>query len=234
MFFARPVCCLSPGRCRCRDYGCVPRHNNYYNSLREWRTQYSPRRNRRRSGKHTRRSGWLVGAERNVRRCAFADFGNSPFDYTPEKVSGKDLVFTTTNGTKAIHCAAKAHSIAIGAFVNLQAVAQYCISTGCDVVVLCSGWTDKINIEDTLFGGALVETLMSAHYEPAGDAAHIALSLWKEAKNDLYGYFMRTEHIRRLLANGLERDIPYCLTLDSIALTPVYLTDKGILTTSAG
>ena len=46
--------------------------------------------------------GWLVGAERNVKRCDFADFGNSPFDYTPEKVAGKDVIFTTTNGTRAI------------------------------------------------------------------------------------------------------------------------------------
>ena len=46
--------------------------------------------------------GWLVGAERNVKRCGFADFGNSPFDYTAEKVSGKDIVFTTNNGTRAI------------------------------------------------------------------------------------------------------------------------------------
>ena len=67
--------------------------------------------------------GWLVGAERNVKRCGFADFGNSPFDYTAEKVSGKDIVFTTTNGTRAITIAKSAFRVITGAFINLQAVA---------------------------------------------------------------------------------------------------------------
>ncbi|MDR0758208.1 MAG: 2-phosphosulfolactate phosphatase [Tannerella sp.] len=174
-------------------------------------------------------TGWLVGAERHVRRCAFADFGNSPFDYTPEKVAGKDIVFTTTNGTKAIRCAARAHCILTGAFVNLQAVARDCARRARDVVVLCSGWEDRINIEDTLFGGALSEALLPAGYLPAGDATQMALSLWKEAKSDLRGYLERTEHIRRLSANGLEDDIPYCLTPDSSSLVPVYSAEQNVL-----
>ncbi|MDR2956036.1 MAG: 2-phosphosulfolactate phosphatase, partial [Prevotella sp.] len=52
--------------------------------------------------KEYKEKGYLVGAERNVKRCDFADFGNSPFDYTPNKVNGKEVVFTTTNGTQAI------------------------------------------------------------------------------------------------------------------------------------
>ena len=71
--------------------------------------------------------GWLVGAERNVKRCEFADFGNSPFDYTSEKVFGKDIVFTTTNGTRAITIARAAFRVITGAFINLQAVAGYCV-----------------------------------------------------------------------------------------------------------
>ncbi|MDR3260840.1 MAG: 2-phosphosulfolactate phosphatase [Tannerella sp.] len=169
--------------------------------------------------------GWPVGAERNVRRCSFADFGNSPFDYTPDKVAGKDLVFTTTNGTKAIRCAASAYRVFIGAFVNLQAVADACVRKGRDVVVLCSGWEDKVNIEDTLFGGALVEALQACGYQSAGDAAGIALSLWQEAKKDLPGYIERTEHIERLKANKLENDISYCLTLNQSNLVPVFLSN---------
>ena len=86
--------------------------------------------------------GWLVGAERNVKRCGFADFGNSPFDYTAEKVSGKDIVFTTTNGTRAITIAKSAFRVITGAFINLQAVAGYCVCHKRDVVVLCSGWQE--------------------------------------------------------------------------------------------
>jgi 2-phosphosulfolactate phosphatase len=171
----------------------------------------------------------LVGAERNVRRCDFADFGNSPFDYTPDRVAGKDIVFTTTNGTKAIHCARQAYRILTGAFTNLQAVAQYCADAQRDVTVLCAGWENKINIEDTLFGGALAELLIANGFRPAGDAAHIALSLWKEARHDLHGYLQRTEHIKRLQANGLHNDILYCLTLNRSPLVPHYLKEEDIL-----
>jgi len=173
--------------------------------------------------------GFLVGAERNVRRCAFADFGNSPFDYKPEIVNGKDLVFTTTNGTKAILYAQSAYRIITGAFVNLQAVTDDCIREKRDVVVLCSGWEDKINIEDTLFGGALVEILQSHGFQPAGDSALISLTLWQKAKTNLPDYIRQTEHYERLKINGLENNVPYCLTLNQSRLVPVYSKEENIL-----
>ena len=141
--------------------------------------------------------GWLVGAERNVKRCSFADFGNSPFDYTAEKVSGKDIVFTTTNGTRAITIAKSAFRVITGAFINLQAVAGYCVRHKRDLVVLCSGWHDKVNIEHTLFGGALTN----------------ARDMWTGNKANLLAYLDTTDHMGRLKANHLEDAVPYCLTL---------------------
>ena len=170
--------------------------------------------------------GFLVGAERNCRRCGFADFGNSPFDYRKDIVDGKDIVFTTTNGTKAIHYAQSACRIIVGAFVNLQVVADTCIQEQRDVVVLCAGWEDKINIEDTLFGGALVELLQSHGFQTGGDAALIALTLWQNAKTNLPAYVSRTEHYQRLADNGLEDNVPYCLTLNPSNLVPFYSTTE--------
>ena len=166
--------------------------------------------------------GYLVGAERNCCRCPFADFGNSPFDYLPEMVKDQDIVLTTTNGTKAIHYAKAAYRIITGAFVNLQAVADECIKEKRDVVVLCAGWEDKINIEDTLFGGALVELLQSHAYQPAGDAATIALTLWQKGKANLPDYIKQTEHYSRLTKHNLEDNVPYCLTLNLSNLIPFY------------
>jgi 2-phosphosulfolactate phosphatase len=174
-------------------------------------------------------AGYLVGAERNCCRCAFADFGNSPFDYRPEFVNGKDIVFTTTNGTKAIHYAKSAYRIITGAFVNLQAIADECIRENRDVVVLCAGWEDKINIEDTIFGGALIELLQLYGFQPAGDASLIALTLWQQAKTYLPDYIKQTEHYSRLSANGLEDNVPYCLSLNHSNLVPVYSKEKNVL-----
>ena len=177
-----------------------------------------------------KRKGYLVGAERNCCRCAFADFGNSPFDYQPELVNGKDIVFTTTNGTKAIHYAKSAYRIMTGAFVNLQAVANECIRENRDVVVLCSGWDDKINIEDTMFGGVLIEQLQSHGFQPAGDAARIALVLWQQAKTNLLDFIKQTEHYSRLSTNGLLDDITYCLSINHSNIVPVYSKEENILT----
>ena len=174
--------------------------------------------------------GWLVGAERNVKRCPFADFGNSPFDYTPEKVSGKDVVFTTTNGTRAITIAKSAYRVITGAFINLQAVADYCLLHRHDVVVLCSGWQDKINIEDTLFGGALTDVLLQTGlYETAGDAAVIAKDMWEAHKDNLIAFLDPTEHMARLRANHLEDAVPYCLSLSQTGKVPELIVEDNTL-----
>lgn len=174
--------------------------------------------------------GWLVGAERNVKRCDFADFGNSPFDYTPEKVAGKDVIFTTTNGTRAITIARSAYRVITGAFINLQAVADYCLAHERDVVVLCSGWQDKVNTEDTLFGGALVDTLaQTGKYDPATDAAAIARDMWTTNKENLIAYLDPTDHMARLKANHLEDAVPYCLTLSSTDVVPELTIEEGEL-----
>ena len=167
--------------------------------------------------------GYLVGAERNVKRCSFADFGNSPFDYTPEKVHDKDIVFTTTNGTQAIEVAAECSCLVIGAFSNLKAVTDYCISIEKNVVVLCAGWNNRFNIEDSLYAGALAESLVEhGGYSPASDASKVALSMWEEAKNNIVSYVNRSEHIKRLEANNLQESVNFCLTLDTIDAVPVY------------
>ncbi|MDR2808940.1 MAG: 2-phosphosulfolactate phosphatase [Tannerellaceae bacterium] len=174
--------------------------------------------------------GWLVGAERNVKRCDFADFGNSPFDYTAQKLKNKDLVFTTTNGTKAITLAKDAFRVVTGAFINLHTVAMYCIEHRKNVVVLASGWENKINIEDTLFGGALTDLLLCAGgYRPAGDAARIAQDMWNEHKSNLTAYIRQTEHFHRLETNRLADAVPYCLTLNCVSALPVLHIENGTL-----
>lgn len=164
--------------------------------------------------------GWLVGAERNVKRCGFADFGNSPTDYSVDKVKGKDLVFTTTNGTKSITVASAAYRVITGAFVNLAAVADYCVAHKKDVVVLCSGWEDKVNIEDTVFAGALADRLLKRGYALKSDAAFMAHELWTTHASELGALVQKSEHIVRLQNNGLGGDAAYCLELDLLNVVP--------------
>ena len=174
--------------------------------------------------------GWLVGAERNVKRCEFADFGNSPFDYPTDKVLDKKNIFTTTNGTRAITTASEAYRVAVGAFSNLAAVTKYCLHHKHNVIVLCAGYNDRFNIEDSLFGGALVSSLLeTGEFETGSDAAVVAYEMWQSQKDDMIGFINRSEHIWRLRANGLEDSVPFCLTLNTTQKVPELVMLGGVL-----
>ncbi|MFV0420381.1 MAG: 2-phosphosulfolactate phosphatase [Dysgonomonas sp.] len=174
--------------------------------------------------------GYLVGAERNVKHCDFADFGNSPFDYTTDKVTEKDIVFTTTNGTQAIDIASDSDTLIIGAFSNIDSIADFCINRQKDVIILCAGWNNRFNIEDTLFAGALAQRLLDKNCTSSSDAVQVALSMWKEAQLDIRTYINRTEHIKRLEANNLQDSAEYCLTENTVNLVPVYNKATGKIT----
>lgn len=167
--------------------------------------------------------GYLVGAERNVAKCDFADFGNSPFEYSRDKVEGQTIAFTSTNGTKAIEVAEVVDTLLIGAFSNISTVADFCLKKKQDVLVVCAGWHNKMNLEDSLFGGALAERLLdSGEFSANSDTVEMSLALWKSAKSDLKLYLSKSEHVQRLLSHGLEKDITYCLAMDTVQVLPMY------------
>ncbi|MDR1808784.1 MAG: 2-phosphosulfolactate phosphatase [Prevotella sp.] len=180
--------------------------------------------------KACKEKGYLVGGERNVRKFEFGDFGNSPSEYTAEKVMGQEIAFSTTNGTRAIDEAAGCSCLLIGAFSNLSAVARYCISQQKDVLVLCAGWKERFSIEDSLFGGALADKLVAAGYNANFDAAQTALSMWQEAKSNPLKYIRRSEHIKRLEANGLLDVVADCLAVDTANVLPVYNNETRKIT----
>lgn len=175
--------------------------------------------------------GYLVGAERDVKKCDFADFANSPFDYTADIVEGKNIVLTTTNGTQAIEIASDCYCLTIGAFSNINAVADFCLSQKKDVIVLCAGWHFRTNIEDTLFGGELAAILAEkGNYDINSDATIIAMDMWEKAKPNVRKYIDRCEHIKRLAAHKLLDQVDYCLKNDTTPLVPVYNKETGKLT----
>jgi 2-phosphosulfolactate phosphatase len=167
--------------------------------------------------------GYLVGAERNVAKCAFADFGNSPFEYSRDKIEGNTIAFTSTNGTKAIEVSENVDTLLIGAFSNISTVADFCLKKELDVLIVCAGWHNRMNLEDSLFGGALAERLLdSGKYAANSDSIEMSLALWKAAESDLQLYLSKSEHVQRLLAHGLDKDISYCLALDTVSVLPIY------------
>ncbi len=167
-----------------------------------------------------RHSDYLLAAERNGEVVDGFDFGNSPFSYTEDKVSGKTIVLTTTNGTHAINMARGAHKIVIGSFLNLAALCDWLKAQPNDVLLLCSGWKDKVNLEDTLFAGGVVHYLREENYS-LDDAGIASEDLYIMAKDDLNSYLKKTSHSERLKKLGIEEDIKFCLNLNITKGIPV-------------
>lgn len=165
--------------------------------------------------------GYLLAAERDGKVVDGFDFGNSPFAYAGEKVNGKTIVLTTTNGTHAIDESKKtAYQVIIGSFLNLTAVCGYLKTQDKDVFLLCAGWKNKFNLEDTLFAGAVVYQLKDENYF-LDDASVAADDLYQLAKDDLSAYTSKTSHSERLKKLGIEEDIKFCLNVDITSTIPV-------------
>ncbi len=168
------------------------------------------------------REKYLLAAERDGKAMEGFDFGNSPFSYTREKVEGKKIVITTTNGTHAIDLARKSDQVFIGAFFNLEAICKKIIELGRDVIILCSGWKNKFNLEDTLYAGAVVKGVKN-HFSIAGDSAIAAEDLYEVYQDQLPILITKSSHSQRLINLGIERDALFCLERNTCSVVPTLI-----------
>ena len=177
--------------------------------------------------------GYLLAAERNGEVVTGYDFGNSPFSYTTEKVSGKTIVLTTTNGTKALYLASKrAYQVVIGSFLNLDSLCDYLSVQNKNVLLLCAGWKDQFNLEDTLFAGAVVNKLRK-NFEHFDDSSVAAEDLYSLAKDDLRKYLYKSSHSHRLAQLNIEEDVVFCLQLNICSAIPVLQGEKLVALNSS-
>lgn len=172
--------------------------------------------------KSWKEKGYLVAGERDGKVLDFADFGNSPFNLRNDKVIGQSIVYTTTNGTRAIEAAAGCHQLVVGAYLNHGVLAQWLTEQDRDVIIYCSGWKNKFNLEDSLFAGALaVPLLASGRFTSICDSTLAAIDLWKLASQDLMAYIQKAAHRERLRKLGLDDVLEYCHTFDAAPVIPV-------------
>jgi len=173
-----------------------------------------------------KKENYFTAGERNGEKVDGFDLGNSPFEYMNEKLKGQQIAFTTTNGTQAIVKSLGAKEILIGSFLNLSAVVDH-LKKGIDnILVVCAGWKGKVNLEDTLFAGAVVELLKDS-VKPECDAPLAAQHLYNLAKKDLIDFLKDSSHVQRLNRLDIHKDIVFCLTPDQYNVVP-YLKD-GLL-----
>ena len=171
----------------------------------------------------------ITAGERDGKIAEGLEYGNSPFEYPPEFIKGKTLVLTTTNGTRLLQMALgnNAKQIITGAFTNLSVVCDYLVAQNQNVILGCAAWKDRVNIEDTLFAGAVISKIKK-HFSVNCDSSQMAVSLYNLAKKDLLG-FMREKnasHYQRLSGFGLEKDLRYCFQPDSTPVLVIYEDGK--------
>jgi 2-phosphosulfolactate phosphatase len=171
--------------------------------------------------------GFLVGAERQGEIVDGFDFGNSPYSYMQPELKNKEVVLSTTNGTKAINMAKGAEQVIIGSLNNVDALCEYLIAQNKSVVCLCSGWQDKFNLEDTICAGAIADQLIATGKFTSDDDSTIAAKyLYLSAKDNYFGFLKSSSHRRRLKKLNLNEDIKYCLTPNKSTVIPVLKGDR--------
>lgn len=172
--------------------------------------------------------GYLVAAERDGFVLDFADFGNSPFNFTAEKVKGRTIVYSTTNGTGIIQTSSSSFITVIGCFINISALTEWLAGQQREVLLFCAGWKNRFNIEDTVCAGAIASRLLdSGLYFTKCDSTLAATDLWSMAADDLPGYIEKAAQRTRLRDKGLDDCIGFCLTPDSTRKIP--FMQNGVL-----
>lgn len=176
----------------------------------------------------------LVAGERRGEPLEGFDLGNSPLEFTAERVRGKTIVLTTSNGTRALLAARPAPAVAVAGIVNLTAAAAWAASTGRDVAILCAGERGRVSLEDEVCAGLLAGALSAAggpvEMSPAAEAA------WRRAKpyRDDPGRLARdSSWARHLASRGRGADVAACLAVDSQRLVPRFLPDAGAVVAGA-
>lgn len=183
-----------------------------------------------------RGAGVVLGGERGGVRIEGFDLGNSPAEYTRASVGGRVVVFTTTNGTRAIEAArravrGRASAVLVGCLNNLSAVVGLA-SGAAGVEVVCAGTGGVVTDDDLICAGAIAEHLVEAGFEAAGDEGTSgAIAAWRSARTDLAAALRRTRGGRNLVEIGLGGDVDDCAAINTCGVVGV-LADDGTLRAS--
>jgi 2-phosphosulfolactate phosphatase len=159
------------------------------------------------------------------------DLGNSPREFTKEKVAGKTIVMTTTNGTRALRSCSHAKTVLIGSFLNLRATADFLLLAAPDnLLLICSGTYEQAATEDVLGAGALCD-LLAPSFSPAevSDSAKMARGMYQAAANDLLAAASQSRNGMRLTGiPDLRDDVPFCLQRDIFPFTAILDKDGRV------
>jgi 2-phosphosulfolactate phosphatase len=167
----------------------------------------------------------LVGGERGGMKVDGFDLGNSPREYIQAIVSDRQVVLTTTNGTRTLQACRAAERVLVGSFLNLRATVDRLAQVEGELVLACSGREGGFCTEDTVFAGACVAALAETQLT---DAAETAKLLYQTHREDLLGMLKNCYHGRSLANIGLGEDLEFCAQMNLVDVVP-HLVDGRII-----
>jgi len=176
----------------------------------------------------------LRAGERGGAKVEGFDFGNSPLDCTPDRVKGRRLFISTTNGTRTIQRIQASPAVLAAALINRKAVADYLLAENpATVWIVGSGWEGSFALEDTVCAGAIADSLLSTLGGSLGDLAGndetiAAIALYHQWKNNLVDLMRHASHGQRLLRLDCDADLQYCAQTDTLNVLPMQ-QEAGVL-----
>lgn len=156
--------------------------------------------------------GALLAGERGGRALPGFDLGNSPLEVTTERVQGRRIILTTTNGTQALAACRGARAVVVASLLNLDAVAAKLRDLGPPWTILCAGHEGDFGMDDALVAGALAEAL---------EQEHAVVSLYHSVRNNLAETLRGSLAGQELVRIGLEKDVPFCAQSNLFSLAPM-------------
>ena len=172
---------------------------------------------------------YLLAGERRGNKPKGFNFGNSPLEFTSEKVHGKNVILTTTSGTMALTRSRNAKLVFVGTFLNAGAMAKKAVETAekkhLNVSFVLAGDKGQFSFEDFICAGAMAERFNKGEVY-FSDKARAALLAFKQTKNNLCKNIMEAEHAKHLIQLGFRRDIEFACQLDIYKIIPIYRDGK--------
>lgn len=159
--------------------------------------------------------------ERNALKIDGFDLGNSPLEFTKEKILGKDIYMSTTNGTKAVENSLSAEKIIICSFLNVKSVSEKLLEYKKDVVIVCAGTNGKFSLDDTLCAGLIIKE-MQKHTEIQMNDVLLAAVRISESHENIKDILKGSTHYERLLSLGFEKDMEHIFSLNKYSIVPEY------------
>jgi len=159
------------------------------------------------------------------------DLGNSPREFTRERVGGRSIAMTTTNGTRALQACRGARRVLVGSFLNLRAVADWLTRERiADLLIVCSGTHEEASYEDVLGAGALCDAVWAQFANgTVADSAQVAREIFRQGRGDLLAVVQRARNARRLLAlPELREDVALCLQRDTVSVLAEMMEDGAV------